>query len=1147
MERIIKLIPKATYSKKEGFDNKDFEKEIDLYKVLSDSEMNIPDLIDAGEGKIAFGNIIIDCYYIIMKYIAGDTLEKFKISKQLSAIRIAQIAYDLFDFLRLIESNNLNHNDLHDRNILIEISNGDTGRLGSIDRTTRAFIIDFGSVSDEPRSDQEHYRDITWIVWHIKNLIDSYWSPNLRSEDEYRILSRLNALVSTWPDRERTRAIRTEDYCTEIYHATRLADNPWAYPKELITVSDYYNTQLMPPYYAPNLFYDPEGRWAKDLMKPGPIVLTGMRGCGKTILLKSLHFFARAQAGPKEKREDVIKRLTEEKHVGLFVSCAALLTAPGSNELHLPNHKLILAFSEDLIKCLRYCELEFQDQANINFSEIGQLCVTLKGLIPWYVPPPNTHDLTSIEISIETALLGSNKVRKDEAGELNVYGAWNILAKRIQNSIEMWNNKHIIFLLDDVSARYLKQENVEEILSQLCFQAASFSFKISTETPTLRLKTGAGEFSRIDRDYEGFDLGNEVMQQLKIQDSSFIENVLKKRFELMPAYRGKSPTKLLGYQSFSSIARKLASEESGRRKGGYWGIRALGALSTGDIGDSILMFQRMLAQTVPEGGKISAKIQDSVILNFSEKKLRLLAQQDQWLYAHAISFAQASGVELRSSYADYQKNSKSRIRQYNEVFLRIDPEGAENIFEKIFKLVEAGVYIFEGGTPRSKTPEEKAPLFFKLAYRKILGVTNLMPISNRDRFELSGDNLRDWLDNPTPEKLRKTVGMKIIEDSSKEVIGIDWFDVEDESEIMTEGSLQAPQKNIEEFIALSKGGVKNPYTVKSFPLRDLRNEDIQNKFIICAMGFEDRSIGTWNNLLSIGKPSGAALIEYDDEGHKKDILKILGEQNLPYEIIPVDNILPKNPIDQEKDSLIEFIEKLPGGEITLDITSMSKPLIFLLTSEILKRRKRLGIIHTNAVDYWPSASDIERVLPLLEEDPVRFYQEADKLIEGELDPRSRMTIWQNRDPGSSVCLICFASLKYSRVKKLLDELQVDCLNIIFPLSSDGEESARSRFAKEIANTFAGDTDYVWPTGSNDHIGAFSKLVDLHNFYSLEHGINVEIGLTGVKMHSVAAGMLASIASLSGVYYTPVRFNPNRYTIGTGNTTFTELSLCKNSE
>lgn len=1080
-----------------------------------------------------------------MKYINGITLKEFKTSNEINATRIAQVAYDLFDFLWKMESIGLHHNDLHDGNVMIEISDGEIGRLNTIDRTVKAYIIDMGSTALDERSG-EYCRDVTWIVRHINDMVDFYWEKSGQHEEQ-RILSRLVQLAMTCSGKEKVRENNFEEYCNQIYTIVKHGANPWAYPKKLITPGDYYNTQLMPIRYAPDLFYDPDEKWTNNLIKPGPILLTGMRGCGKTILLKSLHFFARAQERPGENEDDVINRLKEESHIGLFVSASTLLTDPKSKEMHLPNHKLILAFSEDLVKCIRYCELE--SIGEIDYIKIEHLCTTLEELIPWFEKPTNCYDLTAIEMRIESALLKARTVINGEAGELNVHDAFNVLAKRTLNCIDIWNNKHVIFLLDDLSARYLKQDNVDEVLSQLNFQSERFSFKISTETPTLRLRTGAGEISRLDRDYEEFDLGNEVIQVLKNSKPSFMENVLKKRFNLIDEYKYISPTKLLGSQNYIDIAKSLADKKL-KSRGSYWGIKALGSLSTGDIGDSILMFHHMLEKIDTGKNSIPSKTQDAVIFDFAERKLRSLANQKKWLYDHAISFAGASQVQLRISYAKYLEDPTKKIRQYNEIFLRIDPEGADDIFDKINELVEGGVFIFAGGTPRSKTPGKKASLFLKLAYRKILGVTNLIPISNRDRFEISGTDLEDWLKNPTADKLSNTVGKKItIEDESieKELKEWDWTDNEEELEEEIE-DLTSPQKSIAQFtqkeIEKSNDECLLPFTIESKKLRKLKDIDIKGKHIIGALGFEERSIGTWRNILSSGRPDSITIVLYDEPGFKDDIIEILNKENLNFNLISYSDIVTFDGADIENNNLKRFIEGLPNNDIVLDVTSMNKPLIFLLTSEILKQRKELGIIHTNAEEHLPLTDDFEKVLQLLDTDVPLFFEEADKLIEGEFNPQSKMTIWQNRDPGSAVYLICFISLKYSRVKKLLEELPTDFLDIIYPLSTSGDESARSIFAEEIARTLISETGHIWATESNDHLDAYKIITERYTKFALESGVNVEIGLTGVKMHTVAAGMLASIANLSGVYYTPIHFDPNKYTKGTGDTTFTILKMKK---
>ncbi len=1143
----MKVIPKKTYSKEEGY-NKDFNQEIQNHKKASDKEMTVPKLIDAGECELEISDYTINCYFMQLEYIEGVSLEEFKNSGVISATRISQVAYDLFEFLWQLEKEMLHHNDLHSRNIVIKTDSVEFGRINALDKTIRTYVIDLGSVSDKNRSGCEHYRDITWIVQHVGDMIFTYLKRNDIPDKELRVLSRLNSLVQHCLGEEYIREITPEDYCNQIRDIVKQGENPWAQPKELVTPGDHYNAQTMPTYYASHLFCDPENKWFNNLIKPGPILLTGMRGCGKTILLKSVHFLARAQKCEGEDTEKFLKRLENEKHVAFFVSCSALLTDPKSKKLHFPNHKLILAFSLDFIRCVRFCELE--KIGEINYKQLEHLCNTLKLLIPWFEKPSNINDTNAIERSIEKAILRARSIKDNEASELNVHKDFDRLASIIQSSIDIWNNKHILFLLDDVSDRYLRQDNVDEVLSQLCHQASRFSFKISTETPSLRLRTGGGEFSRLDRDYEEFDLGNEVMQELKHSNSTFVEDMLRKRLDITPQYKGLSPKYILDQQPLIEVARNLVTR-SGKRRGSYWGINVLGTLSTGDIGDSILMFHRMLQKMTPTDNSVSREDQDSVIFDFSERKLRKLAIQDKWLYDHAIAFAQASQLELRKSYSP-ERGKQQRIRQYNEVFLKVDPEGADDIFDKINRLVEMGIFIYAGGTPRSKGPKQKASLYLKLAYRKILGVTNLMPISFMDRFEISGDNLISWLNNPTANKLRKTVGAKQIEMDKvtlKVIEETDW--IEQDEKIIIEHKLVMDKSTQSRLLLYNKPEetasmikCKLPFTIETETLRSLKKTDIKNKHIIGALGFEDRSIGTWKNILSIDKPSGVTFIGYKIKGFSDEICDLLEKESIPFDIVNYDDIFcfKENEIDKEK--IKNFVKELPTNDIILDVTSLTKPLIFLLTFEILRRNGRLNVIHTLADEYLPNSNEVSEVLSLLEEeDAPIFFKKADELIPGEY-PEERITIWQNRDPCSNVYLICFISLKYSRVQKLLEELPVDCLDIIYPLSLDGKDSAKSKFAEEIANTFVHETGNIWATGSNDHVEAFQKLKELYTKYALEAGNNVEIGLTGVKIHMVAAGMLASIANISGVYYTPASFDPEKYTKGTGKTNFTTIEINK---
>jgi serine/threonine protein kinase len=1173
---IIKVIPKVTYSKDMGY-NKNFWKEVRNHRNVSNHNDYVPRLIDAGETKIKFGKVVIECYYIQMDPIEGLTLRQFKKSDKITANRIAQIAYDLLDFFRQMNVDQVHHNDLHDGNIIVEITDGEHGRLNAIDRSVMAHVVDIGSMSRIDRSGGNNFRDTTWIVNHVQEMIDIYWQKAADSThtSEHRVLGMLNGLVSTIAGKERARENEIEGYCEEIYNIVKRSDMPWQEPRVLLTLSQFYNAQPMPSYFAPHLFYDPEEKWTRSIISPGPVLLTGMRGCGKTILLKSLHFLARAEKCDGENQEAVVKRLNEDNYIGLFVSASTLLTDPKSVELHLPTQRLILAYSLDLIRCLKFSELE--KIGRINYNETSHLCQTIHDLIPWFKEPSNTHDLEAIEIRIEDALLKTRTIPPSKAGSLNVYEAFNTLAERTVNSNDLWRRKRVIYLLDDLSTRYLKQKNVDEILSQFCFQAESFSFKISTETPSLHLKTGAGQISWLDRDYKEFDLGSDVIQVLKNPETEFIEEVLQRRLKLVQDYENVSPINLLGTQSLINLAKSLSQNSSRSRRRSYWGIKALGALSTGDVGDSIAMFDHMLKKvnkkSILEQKPIPEKKQASVIFDFSERKLRSLANQEKWFYDHAVSFAQASQMEMRSSYRASVRSGKGRIRQYGEVFLHIDPAEAEDIFKRINRLVEGGVFVFAGATPRAKQTSLNSPLFIKLAFKKILGVTNLMPLSYGDRFELSGKMVNDWLTHPTADKLRRSVGKGNGDSDYFNETQWDWNDVNEGLEEVVPGLPMVPTKNdnsglqikldhLDDLDRLEKYKKQRkplkytpriPLDVESFSLRKLYRNDIEGKHIIGAIGFEERSVGTWTNILVVGKPAEITMIEYKndestriDELHRKNkeaILGILKDSGIPFNTVKYEFFIDKTGSSMfDNQRIMEWTEKSSSKDYVLDITSLSKPLIYLFVSEVLKLRRKIGILHTSAAEYLPTSSKIEKTLGLLKKNVPQFFSEADKLVEGELEPQSKVTVRQNRNPGAAVYLVCFMSLKYKRVKKLLEELPVEAVDIIYPLSSDGIKSPRSKFATKIANILVDDSGKAWPTGSDDHIGAYKKLRSLYSSHYLDSGINFEVGLTGTKMHTVAAGMLGSIINFSGVYYTPVAFEPTKYTAGTGNSTFTELKM-----
>src|SRR5437660_1217866 len=72
------------------------------------------------------------------------------------------------------------------------------------------------------------------------------------------------------------------------------------------------------------LWFDTQDKWLTRTSARGPQVITGMRGCGKTMLLRALHFHARTTEAQK-RGGNISNQLERDHFLGLYASCQKLL------------------------------------------------------------------------------------------------------------------------------------------------------------------------------------------------------------------------------------------------------------------------------------------------------------------------------------------------------------------------------------------------------------------------------------------------------------------------------------------------------------------------------------------------------------------------------------------------------------------------------------------------------------------------------------------------------------------------------------------------------------------------------------------------------------------------------------------------------
>jgi hypothetical protein len=501
------------------------------------------------------------------------------------------------------------------------------------------------------------------------------------------------------------------------------------------------------------------------------------------------------------------------------------------------------------------------------------------------------------------------------------------LAEAVRSCSELWANAQVLFLLDDVSTRYLKGERIKDLLSALLYQSPACAFKITSEVQTmeLELKTpGENLPAREGRDYSVFDLGSAVYDRIKgKQGKDFVELILSQRADHFSAHPRVKPSSLLGDVNLETIAREIAesSSTSGRRKEVYRGITAVAHVCVGDIGDVISLYERIIKVA---NGKhpAPAQVQSDCFQDHCSHRLYDLNRRRGELKDVARTFAEASYELLVRSYRDDKRSGRkvSRLRQYSSIYVRVTTGDTGKQMNQLRELIDAGVFVFTGGHPRTKTKDSDPILQFKLTFRRIYGLTNFIGLAERDRFELSGAGLEEWLSDPSKGKevLLRNLGGGLEEDEETDSEGLP----EEPKKIDLSPSANAAPTFFDHLETQQRSSAGPRETTATEPpiepditVAPLAERDLAALGpvpIILGLGFEDRTLKSVERLVRLLPPAKVFAVQYDEEGRTKKIRRLLDNWGGEVVTIPYEKVL------QEGFSA-------SAGRALVDVTGLAKP------------------------------------------------------------------------------------------------------------------------------------------------------------------------------------------------------------------------------
>jgi serine/threonine protein kinase len=1150
-EYVLKISSKAIYEKFAEH-GKDFAEECRLHKDVADGSDHLVKITNMFDEDVRFGTDVIPCHVAVLEFVPGPTLDMFfGEHSELSARGVGQVALDLLQLLEELRAREVCHNDLHGGNIIVQALGPRSRRADALDGSIRAVAIDLGSVRDGSRSSANRSGDLRSIGEILELLSHKLLHSTNESDLDYRLaaqLQEISALLAT--DAVYQRPPEFPVLRDRIRYAHDLVASPWKEPPALKGMDDSYNAQTLHPWFIPRLLVDPEERWRREISISGPQVITGMRGCGKTMLVRALMFHARVAAkSDSGSDDDLAAALAEDGYVGLYVSCNRLLDTLGSTgPLHEPESRLFLAYVREALRALRHLRAVCPDQVPPGAGrQIG-------GVLADYVSGAQAGADTDDEQVLErlTLRMLASLQRRDTDYTLrsDPSAAFIALAEALRSTSPVWSNSQVFYLLDDVSTRHLQEQNIKDLVSRLIFSSDECAFKMTTEEQTLEyvLKSpGLVERAMPGRDYKVFQFGAAVSERIRASvaqggGTAFVRSILELRAKQYPLHPDNvSPAELLGDETLEGIARRIVETPAtaAERKSIYNGLRALTAVCVGDIGDVLAIYEDMLTKGGAETLPIPARVQHRAFLDNSAKRLLHLNLHREGKFKDvALGFADAAH-ELLVRTRRPSSSDRDSPRQYSSLYVRVTTDQSDEQFQQLRELIDAGVFVLDGGAPRTKAKDNDPVQQFVLKYRKLFGLGSYIGLADRDRFELSGDDLRTWLAEPKrgKEVLLRNLGQSVERAGGEEEPAADAAAFAPETprepsraraHTLFETEADEPSGDELNWFAARQAAAHSRTPVAQELMGDIGGQlgDVQS--VVAALGFEERARSSAIALVEDADASRAMLIRYEMAGHAETILDVFRESAMDVDIV-----------DARHGRAV--VQRLPIGPVLIDVTGLSKALIFRSVRTALMRDKRVFVKHTQAVTHYPLQESVAAVLAAVDrEDDWALTEALGSVVQGEEGPFEFEALLEpDADESRRRILIASASPKHHRLLSLVEAREPDEVHILAPSGSQPRDEV-ARWAADVAAKNARSSD-VSELDSDDLGGALAKIADVHQLYYVDGNFNVELGLTGSKLHAVALAAFSAGARTSQAWYVrPASFDPEQFSLGTGPSRFFEI-------
>jgi hypothetical protein len=749
-----------------------WDKEITKVQVLEDSGIeSIVPYIEHGAQHFQNNKFFT---WILWRYVKGMNLKTYILNKpeRLTIAFIENLALRLLEVIHACQEAGFQHGDLHEGNILVS----DPTEL-RINNQRQIWVTDFGMGGSHnnliPKNDKIQFYSI------IKNLLNKIESDTLEAEQKI-LHHELNVFLDKkFLEEGESLDFKKENFRSlyeELKHLSVKAKIEVARKKKgerKTEAGDYLAAEMLGEDVEEwkDLFV-PELLAAKDLLSKNITILTGARGCGKTMAFRRLTLYMDKMIGQHSGVAEA------ENFVGFYLNSRSLVEAfpEMRNQLdELKRARLIhyfhLAWLSEICKTL-----------SVTLSEVADLRWLEKLMLQFF---PNSFEvgvagenvLLNIRAFVENEKEKTRFPAKDgfniERWTLARYDFLDIFMSEMRNNIAEVTQKPFYFFLDDYTIPTISRQ-VQKILNSIIFKRRShIFFKISTEAiNSFEPFTEDNKPLELNHDYELIDLSIVSLDMSESSRSKLLDDLFNRRINREDKLKGHHLTlvDLLGHSNLSNNQLALAIREhaQGNRKAvNYYGIECFEGVWSSDIRRMIQIFVDMIKvwdteqKYVETPFLIKPRIQNDVLVragrSFLEFTLQMpdpkylemqmpMTEQKQRFGEHmkdiVEAFIQVSSYELKSG-----PLIKNQDRTHPKQAFKIEVLDHFNLQEQAIPYYEGLVryHIFLGDRRGKSVRGTLSP---RLYLNRVLIPHGKLTFSKHDNIHLTNSQFNYLLINP---------------------------------------------------------------------------------------------------------------------------------------------------------------------------------------------------------------------------------------------------------------------------------------------------------------------------------------------------------------------------------------------------------------